>query len=164
MIQQIFNHARNPELGHRIAFIENYDLKTAKALLQGVDIWLNTPIRFNEASGTSGMKASMNFIPNFSILDGWWDEGYNGRNGWAINPENKEEKGRSAQDWNDAKSLYDVLENDIIPLYYDFESDNIPFQWVRVMREAALTTLSTFSARRMLKEYSKKLYIEIIAQ
>ncbi len=164
LIQQIFNHARNPELGHRIAFIENYDLKTAKALLQGVDIWLNNPIRFNEASGTSGMKASMNFIPNFSILDGWWDEGYNRKNGWVINPENKEEKSRGAQDWNDAKSLYDVLENDIIPLFYDFEAKNIPFQWVRVMREAALTVLPHFSARRMLKDYSKKLYTAILAK
>ncbi|MFX1508493.1 MAG: alpha-glucan family phosphorylase, partial [Promethearchaeota archaeon] len=162
LIQQIFNHARSPELGHRIAFIENYDLKTAKALLQGVDVWLNNPIRYREASGTSGMKASMNFIPNFSILDGWWDEGYNGKNGWAINPENIEKKNRGAQDWNDAKSFYSILENEIIPLFYDYDS-NIPFEWIRVMREAAMTTLPHFSARRMLKDYSRKLYTALLA-
>ena len=146
-------------MGYRIAYIEDYSLKIAKKLLQGVDLWLNTPIRLNEASGTSGMKASMNFIPNLSILDGWWVEGYNGKNGWAINPKNEQE---DDQDWLDAKSLYNILEKEIIPLYYEYDPYNIPFDWVTVMREAAKTTLANFSSRRMLKEYVLKFYVKML--
>ncbi|MHA2062494.1 MAG: alpha-glucan family phosphorylase, partial [Candidatus Sifarchaeia archaeon] len=163
LIQQIVNYAKNPELGHRIVFLENYDLVLAKTMLQGVDVWLNTPLKPNEASGTSGMKASMNFIPNLSILDGWWVEGYNGENGWVINPANKEENSREAQDWNDARSLYDILENEIIPLYYDSDPDNIPFNWIKVLRQALLSNMPRFSARRMLKEYSRELYAKCLA-
>ncbi|MFX1511168.1 MAG: alpha-glucan family phosphorylase, partial [Promethearchaeota archaeon] len=163
LIQQIYNYAKDPDLGYRIAFIENYDLKTAKILLQGVDVWLNTPRRYNEASGTSGMKACLNFIPNLSILDGWWAEGHNGLNGWAINPQNIEEKNMIAQDWTDAQSLYHILENQIIPVYYDSEPEGVPFNWIKVMREAVRSTLPFFSARRMLKEYSLKLYAEILS-
>ncbi|MFX0205140.1 MAG: alpha-glucan family phosphorylase [Candidatus Hodarchaeota archaeon] len=163
LIQQIYNYAKNPDLGYRIAFIENYDLKTAKNLLQGVDVWLNTPRRYNEASGTSGMKASLNFIPNLSILDGWWAEGNNELNGWAINPQNIEKKDTTAQDWTDAQSLYQILENQIIPLYYDYETGNIPLKWIKVMREAVRSTLPFFSTRRMLKEYALKLYAKILS-
>ncbi len=162
LIQKIYSYAKNPELGYRIAFIENYDLRTAKILLQGVDVWLNTPRRYNEASGTSGMKGCINFIPQLSVLDGWWVEGYNGLNGWAINPQNIEKDNSDAQDLNDAQSLYDILENYIIPLYYDFEPENIPFNWIKVMREAVRSTLPFFSARRMLKEYSLNMYKKIL--
>ncbi|WP_455139831.1 alpha-glucan family phosphorylase [Candidatus Hodarchaeum mangrovi] len=162
LIQQIVNYAKNPELGYRIAFLENYDLVLAKMLLQGCDIWLNNPLRLNEASGTSGIKASMNFIPNFSILDGWWAEGFTGTNGWAINPENKQEPNREAQDWLDAKSFYDILENEIVPMYYDREPGAIPFKWVNVMRQALLTTLPKFSARRMVKDYANQLYVNLL--
>ncbi|MFX0173122.1 MAG: alpha-glucan family phosphorylase [Candidatus Hodarchaeota archaeon] len=162
-IQKIYNYAKNPDFGYRIAFIENYDLKTAKILLQGVDVWLNTPRRYNEASGTSGMKACLNFIPNLSILDGWWVEGYNGLNGWAINPQNIEKNNIASQDWTDVQSLYEILENQIVPLYYDFELENIPFNWIKMMREAVRSTLPFFSARRMLKEYSQNLYVKILS-
>jgi starch phosphorylase len=164
LIQKIVNYAKNPELGYRISFIENYDLVLAKKMLQGVDVWLNTPLKPNEASGTSGMKVSMNFIPNLSILDGWWAEGYNGENGWAINLENREENTREAQDWNDARSLYDILENEIIPLYYDFDPGNIPFNWIKVMRQALLSNMPRFCARRMLKEYSRELYTKCLTK
>ncbi|UCE12163.1 MAG: alpha-glucan family phosphorylase [Candidatus Heimdallarchaeota archaeon] len=163
IIQQIYNYARNPELGYRIAFLENYDLIIAKLMLQGCDVWLNNPVRPNEASGTSGMKASMNFLPNFSILDGWWPEAHQeDQNGWAINSENITYPHRGAQDWNDAKSIYDLLETKIIPLYYDFEPGEIPFNWIQVMRQAHLSVLPQFSARRMLKDYSNKLYVKLM--
>lgn len=161
-IQDIINHAKNPELGHRIAFIENYDLVVAKMMLQGVDVWLNNPLRPNEASGTSGMKAAMNFVPNLSILDGWWDEGYindpENQNGWAINPKNVEEPNIETQNWRDARSLYDILEQEIIPKYYDFEPGNIPYEWIKIMRNALKSNLPRFSSRRMLKDYSRNLY------
>ena len=163
LIQEIVNHTKNPELNNRIAFIEDYDLAIAKILIQGVDIWLNTPLKPNEACGTSGMKASLNFIPNLSILDGWWAEGYNGENGWAINPENETNSDRSAQDWIDAKSLYEILENQVIPLFYDRQPDNfIPDGFIEIMKQAMVTAMTKFSSRRMVKDYIDNLYISII--
>lgn len=165
LIQDIINNAKNPALGHRIAFIENYDLVIAKTMLQGVDVWLNNPTRPNEASGTSGMKAAINFVPNVSILDGWWAEGYEKNNGWAINPDNVIEPNIDAQNWHDAKSLYDLLETEIIPAYYDIEpTDNIPRKWVKVMRAALVNAMSRFSSKRMLKEYAQKLYTPLMSQ
>lgn len=165
LIQDIINNCQKSELGHRIAFIEDYDLVSAKIMVQGVDIWLNTPRRPNEASGTSGMKASCNFVPNLSILDGWWAEGYekDPRNGWAINEENKELRDNNSQDWHDVKDLYDILENEIIPCYYDNrDKDDIPVKFVEIMRNAMATTMPSFTSRRMLKDYARRLYIELI--
>lgn len=162
LIQEIVQHSKNPDLGHRVSFIEDYGLVIAKMLLQGVDVWLNNPYRPNEASGTSGMKAAANFVPNLSILDGWWAEGYNGENGWAINPDNSEFEDWRAQNWHDAKSLYDILENEVIPTYYDRDANGVPVKWVKMMREAMRTALPQFSARRMLKDYSRKLYTKAI--
>ncbi|MFW9929126.1 MAG: alpha-glucan family phosphorylase [Candidatus Thorarchaeota archaeon] len=162
-IQEIINNAKNPKLANRVAFIEGYDLAISKIMLQGVDIWLNNPLKPNEASGTSGMKASLNFIPNFSVLDGWWAEGYNKENGWAINPQNQTNPDRSAQDWIDAKSLYEILENEIIPAYYNMEAnENIPQRFIEIMRKSIFTAMTQFSAKRMLKEYAQNLYIPII--
>ena len=163
LIQEIVNNAKNPEMNNRIAFIEDYDLLISKILLQGVDIWLNNPIRPNEASGTSGMKASLNFIPNISSLDGWWAEGYNQENGWAINSQNQSNPDRSAQDWIDAKSLYEILENEVIPAFYDRQPDNnIPQTFIEIMRKSLFTTMTNFSAKRMLKEYIRNFYVPII--
>ena len=165
LIQDIINCARNPALGHRIAFIENYDTFIAKILLQGVDIWLNNPLRPNEACGTSGMKAAINFVPNISILDGWWAEGYEKNNGWAINSDNIIESNADAQNWYEAKNLYDLLEKEVIPAYYDIEPpDNIPRKWIAFMRAALVNAMSKFSSRRMLKEYSQQLYAPLMNQ
>lgn len=140
-------------------FLEDYDMNLARYLVQGVDVWLNTPRRPNEASGTSGQKAGMNGVLNFSVLDGWWREGYNGRNGWAIG-EDLDYADPEAQDAADAKSLYDLLENEIIPLFYQTRSsDGLPGEWILRMKESIRTIGPQFSMRRMVKEYFERLYL-----
>ena len=158
LIQEVYNLAKNNQLGGRVAFLEDYDMHMARYLTQGVDVWLNTPRRPREASGTSGMKASLNGIPNLSILDGWWAEGYNGANGWAIGSE-KVYEDPNAQDWADANSIYDLLEEEIVPLFYQRDRDDIPRGWVEVMREAIRSNTPQFSMQRMVKEYTTKLYV-----
>lgn len=158
LIQQIYNLAKHNELGGRIAFIPDYDMHMARYLVQGVDVWLNNPLRPREASGTSGMKAAVNGIPNFSILDGWWAEGYNGANGWAIG-DGREFASREEQDAADAAAIYDILEQEIVPLFYRRDGDQIPRGWVQLMREAIRSSAHQFGTRRMLKEYTEKLYI-----
>lgn len=162
MIQEIVRQAKDNLLGHRIIFLENYDLITAKMILAGVDVWLNNPIRPNEASGTSGMKAACNFVPNLSISDGWWAEGYTGENGWVINAENATAEKQEEQDRIDSESLYTLLELEIIPLYYDVDDNGVPVKWIRVMRKALSSVLPQFSSRRMLKDYTRKLYLPTI--
>lgn len=161
LIQQIYNLAKHNQLGGRVAFIEDYDMHMARYLTQGVDVWLNTPRRPREASGTSGMKAALNGIPNFSILDGWWMEGYNGANGWAIGND-QEFHDEHAQDDFDANSIYQTLEDEIVPLYYDQDRDGIPRGWVEIMRESIRSNAPLFSTRRMLKEYTTNMYIKAI--
>jgi len=158
LIQTIYNIAKSHEWGGRIAFVEDYDMHMGRYLKQGADIWLNNPRRPREASGTSGMKAALNGVPNLSILDGWWVEGYNGANGWAIG-ENKNMDNHEAQDAADAESLYSLLEEEIVPLYYDRDRDGIPRGWVEVMRESIRSNAAMFSMRRMVKEYTEQLYI-----
>ena len=119
---------------------------------------LNTPRRPYEASGTSGEKAALNGLPNFSVLDGWWAEGYNGKNGWAIG-EGREYTNPDEQDWNDAQSLYNTLEQQVVPLYYDRDSEGVPQGWVEMMKEAIMTLAPVFSTRRMLKDYTEELYV-----
>ena len=159
LIQEIYNFAKSNNMGGRVAFVEDYDMHIGRYMKQGVDVWLNTPRRPREASGTSGMKASLNGVPNLSILDGWWVEGYNGANGWVIGDETEYDN-HDEQDWADANSMYDTLENEIVPLYYDRDRDNIPRGWVEIMREAMRTNTPEFSMRRMLKDYTQKLYLE----
>ena len=158
LIQGIYNLAKASHMGGRVAFLEDYNMHTARFMKQGVDVWLNNPRRPREASGTSGMKASLNGVPNLSVLDGWWVEGYNGANGWSIGDET-EYHDHGAQDWADAQSIYANLENEIVPLYYDRDRDNVPRGWVQVMKEAIKTNAPQFSMRRMLKEYVNQLYI-----
>ncbi len=117
-IRQVYEFSRQPQFEGKIVFLEDYDMDMARHLVSGCDVWLNTPIRPHEASGTSGQKASLNGLPNFSILDGWWEEGYNGKNGWAIG-ERARVSGRNTRDEADAAALYAILENEIVPLYYD---------------------------------------------
>ncbi len=128
-------------------------------MVQGVDVWLNNPRKPREASGTSGMKAALNGVLNFSILDGWWCEGYNGHNGWAISENTPDAATPEEQDNLDAASLYDILENEIVPLYYDQRSaDDLPADWIAHMKENIRTLAGQFSTRRMLKEYMTVMY------
>ena len=158
MLQEVYNYARNPDFGGRIAFVEDYDMHIARYLVQGVDVWLNTPRKPNEASGTSGMKAAFNGVINLSILDGWWAEAYNGRNGWAINS-GVESDNLDMQDSADADALYSVLEEQVVSLFYHRDQDNIPRGWVAMMREAIRTVGPSVTTRRMVKEYTEKYYI-----
>jgi starch phosphorylase len=137
-------------------------MNLARYLVQGVDVWLNTPRRPNEASGTSGEKAAQNGVLNFSVLDGWWREGYNGRNGWAIG-EDKDHQDPHQQDESDANDLYETLENEIIPRYYDLRpSDRIPEKWIAYMKESIRTLSPRFCMRRMVKEYTEQLYLPVM--
>jgi starch phosphorylase len=154
VLQEVFNAASNPDFGGRIAFVSDYGEHLAQYMVHGVDVWLNNPLPPMEASGTSGMKASLNGVPHLSILDGWWIEGYNGKNGWAFgSPEAGENRDKA-----DAEGLYRVIEEEIIPLYYDVAEDGVPHGWVRLMKEAIRSNAPKFSARRMVKEYIEKYY------
>jgi starch phosphorylase len=159
LIQHIYNLAKHNQVGGRIAFIEDYDMHMARYLTQGVDVWLNNPRRPREASGTSGMKAAINGIPNMSILDGWWMEGYNGANGWAIG-DDRELGNQDIQDEFDANSMYQLLEEELVPLYYDRDRDGIPRGWVEIMRESIRSCAPMFGTRRMIKEYTTNLYVK----
>ncbi len=163
LIEQVYRFSRADEFRGKIVFLENYDIDMARYLVSGVDLWLNNPIRPHEASGTSGQKASLNGQPNCSILDGWWAEGYNGKNGWAIGEE-REFHNENIQDEADSLSLYQLLEEEIVPTYYDQGLDSIPHRWVTVMKEAIRTCAPTFSMRRMVKEYTTRYYVPEIQQ
>ena len=157
LIQQIYNLARDPEFRGRVVFVEDYDLHLARYLVHGVDLWLNNPRPLQEASGTSGMKAAINGVPNLSIMDGWWYEGYNGSNGWAIRA--NENICSPDQDKADANELYTLLESTIVPLFYDRDRNGIPHGWLRVVKESIRSITPLFSARRMLKEYVEQMYL-----
>lgn len=162
-IQQVYQFAQDPEFGGRVAFLEDYDLHMAHFLVQGVDVWLNNPRRPMEASGTSGMKAAMNGVPNLSVLDGWWAEAYHpaegGRpaNGWSLG--DSQYADWDAQDEVDSQTLYRLLEEQVVPLFYDRDPFGIPHGWVQVMKEAMRTSLAAFSMRRMVKEYIEQMYL-----
>ncbi len=159
LIQDVYSAVKKAENGGRLVFLEDYDINLGRLLTQGVDVWLNTPRRPKEASGTSGQKAALNGVLNFSVLDGWWREGYNGANGWAIGDETDYESPEK-QDALDAASLYDVLENEIIPLYYNKRtSDGLPGEWIARVKENMRTLIPEFSMRRMVKEYADRLYM-----
>jgi starch phosphorylase len=161
IIQEVYRAVKKSEAGGRLVFLEDYDMNLARYLVQGVDVWMNTPRRPNEASGTSGQKAALNGVVNFSILDGWWREGFNGQNGWAIGDE-QDRQNNELQDAADAESLYDTLENKIIPLYYEFRSaDGLPSDWIAVMKESIRTLSPRFSIQRMVKEYTERMYLPI---
>jgi starch phosphorylase len=154
ILQRIFNASRDPDMAGRIAFVEDYDEQLGQYMVHGVDVWLNNPLPPMEASGTSGMKAALNGVPHLSIMDGWWMEAYNGENGWAF--EHEEVEGN--RDGPDADKIYRILEEEIIPRYYNEWEDGIPLDWVSVMRETIKSNAARFSARRMVKEYIEKFY------
>jgi starch phosphorylase len=161
VIKQINDIAKQEGFAGKVFLLENYNIALARRLVQGADVWLNNPRRPLEASGTSGQKACINGVLNLSILDGWWPEGYNGKNGWAIGIE-KSYENDYLQDNADSESLYNVLENSIIPLYYNRDEKGIPTGWVKMMKESIKSLTACFSTNRMVQDYALKLYIPSI--
>jgi starch phosphorylase len=156
LIRTIWDYANDPLFAGKIYFLENYSMHSAKYLVQGVDLWLNTPRKPLEASGTSGMKAAINGVPNFSVLDGWWIEGYNKNNGWAI--DSPEDATPAEQDAADIEAIYQTLEKEIVPLYYYRELTDIPHGWIKVAKESMASVIPNFTSERMLVEYIQKFY------
>jgi glycogen phosphorylase len=144
----------------KIAFVGDHDMHTAHYLVAGVDVWLNNPRRFQEACGTSGMKASLNGVPHLSVSDGWWYEGYNGRNGWNIG-DGVVPSGPEEEDRIDAESLYSLLEQEVVPLFYERDRNGVPHGWIRVVKEAIRSVVPVYCARRMLKDYTSQLYLPL---
>ena len=150
-----------PQFKGTIILLENYNINIARHLVSGVDVWLNNPRRPMEASGTSGEKASINGVVNFSILDGWWAEGYNQKDGWAIGT-NQEYDSYEEQDLADSESIYDILEQKIIPLYYDRDENGISKNWLKYMKNSIMDTGWNYSTSRMLVDYTNKLYMPLV--
>ncbi len=157
LIQQLIAFSRQPEVRNRIIFLENYNINLARIMVQGVDVWLNTPRRPQEASGTSGMKAAANGVLNCSILDGWWDEGYAPERGWAIVGD---EFYDDSEDCDDIEShaLFNLLENEIIPCFYERNDGDMPSRWIGMMKESIAMALGKFSSSRMVQEYDSMFY------
>ncbi len=161
LIAEIVSYSYDPIFKNKLIFIENYDIDVAKQLVSGCDLWLNNPRRPLEASGTSGMKVVANFGLNFSILDGWWIEGYNEINGWKIDSPEEENLPDYEVDKYEAESLYNTLEKDIIPLFYKRDERNIPIEWIQKIRNSVLTLAPYFNTERMVKEYNEKFYMRV---
>ncbi len=158
LIQRVVHFARRPEFRRRIVFIEDYDMNVARHLIQGVDVWLNNPRRPLEASGTSGMKAAANGGLNLSILDGWWVEGYDGDNGWAIGA-GEEYTDMTYQDEVESRALLEIIENDIVPIFYRRGADGIPRDWIRRMKRSIMTLVPFFNTNRMVEDYTRNCYL-----
>jgi starch phosphorylase len=158
VLQRVFNATRDPATGGRIAFVEDYGEQFAQYMVHGVDVWLNNPVPPMEACGTSGMKAALNGVPHLSIMDGWWMEGFNRKNGWTFG---QDESGYN-RGQADAEAIYRILEEEIIPLYYKVSDDGTPHDWVKIMKESVKSNGPRFSTRRMVKEYIQKFYIKAL--
>lgn len=156
VLQKLAKWQHDPAAGHRLAFIEDYDQEIARQLVQGVDVWMNVPRRPQEASGTSGMKAAVNGLLNFSVLDGWWLEGYDGDNGFAIGE--LSEVSENEADATDAESMYRTLEEEIGPRFYERDDEDIPCRWVAMMKRSIQTLVPLFSSDRMVAEYAQRIY------
>lgn len=156
-LQRVYRRALDPMFGGRVAFIDDYDLHVAHFLVQGCDVWLNNPRKPLEASGTSGMKAAINGVPHLSIGDGWWAEGYTGTNGWTIDG-GLTDAHEEAVDAADAEALYRLIEQEVVPAFYEREKDGVPHRWIAIVKEAIRSVAPHFSARRMVKEYAARMY------
>jgi len=156
ILQRLIEWQRDSSVGNRVAFIEDYDQETARQLVQGVDVWMNVPRRPMEASGTSGQKVAINGGLNFSVLDGWWLEGYDGDNGFAIG--DLSELTPEAADRNEAESMYAILTSEVVPRYYDRDGQDIPRRWVAMMKRSIQTLVPLFSSDRMVAEYAERIY------
>ena len=157
LIHEVYQFAKSHGFAGHIAFVEDYDMHVAKFLVRGVDVWLNNPRPPLEASGTSGQKAALNGVPNLSGLDGWWKEGYDGSNGWSIplpaHPIEEEDS-----DTQDAEALYTLLEKEVIPLYYERDTDGVPHGWIKIIKNSIKTIVPYFNTQRMLKDYTTEAY------
>ncbi|MBI3005268.1 MAG: alpha-glucan family phosphorylase, partial [Ignavibacteriales bacterium] len=156
-IQRIVEITRHPQLFGRVVFIENYDINVARELIAGADVWLNTPRRPLEASGTSGQKVAIHGGINLSIMDGWWPEGFNGSNGWAIG-NHETNSDMEKQDEEDFNHLYRTLAEEVVPEFYDRDELGVPRKWLKRIRNAMETLIPVFNTTRMVAEYVKKYY------
>jgi starch phosphorylase len=156
-IEEIYLVSQMPQFKGKIVFLENYDMNIARHLVQGVDVWLNNPKRPLEASGTSGQKAAMNGVLNFSVLDGWWEEGFDGSNGWAINSDYTASD--EVQYEQNSVSLYETLEQQIVPLYYSGVGAGVPDAWVDHMKNSIETLTPVYNTDRMVQDYTNKFYV-----
>ncbi len=157
LIQKIVEFSREPEVCGKIVFLEDYDIRLARRLVQGVDVWLNTPERPREASGTSGMKAAANGVLNLSVPDGWWDEGFDGENGWVIG-NGEEYDNPEYRDTKESQALYNILENEVIPNYYDRKVGEYSKRWLSMMKASIAKTFECFTSNRMVADYNSKFY------
>jgi starch phosphorylase len=160
LIRQVVELAREERFRHRIVFLEDYDMAVARYLVQGSDIWLNTPLRPREASGTSGMKATANGGLNLSTLDGWWDEGYTPEIGWAIG-RRESYQDRNYQDQVEAEALYGLLESEVVPMFYNRDTSGLPQQWINRMKVSIQSLCQFFNTHRMVGEYAERFYIPV---
>ncbi|MDD4871268.1 MAG: alpha-glucan family phosphorylase, partial [Kiritimatiellae bacterium] len=158
IIKQIFEYSKLPEFMDRIVFLEDYDIKIAKHLLQGADVWLNTPRRLLEASGTSGMKAAINGTLNLSILDGWWDEAYTPEVGFAIG-HGEDYEDAETQDAIESDLLYGALEKEIVPMFYDRDEKGIPREWVKMIKNSIKMLGPEYNTHRMARDYVTNFYL-----
>ncbi len=161
LLQRVYRRALDPLFAGRIAFVDDYDLHVAHYMAQGCDAWLNNPRKPNEASGTSGMKAALNGVPHLSLADGWWAEGYNGANGWLIDGGLSIDDAE-AVDAADADALYRLLEEAVVPAFYDRDEDGVPRRWIAIVKEAIRSVAPRFAARRMVKQYVEEMYAPAI--
>ena len=157
ILQELMSINNDSNWQNRAVFIEDYDQEVARYLVHGVDVWMNVPRRPMEASGTSGMKAAMNGVLNFSILDGWWIEGFNGKNGFAIGDLDVP-AAETEDDAADADALYTTLENDVVPAFYETDESGLPMKWIERMKDSIATLTPQFSSDRMLEEYLRRIY------
>ena len=158
MIRRVFEVMSMPDFEGHILFVEGYDLRLARRLVSGVDVWLNNPIFPMEASGTSGMKAGFNGVINLSVLDGWWGEGYRGDNGWAIKPAS-EKLDDNRRNLEESRSLYEILQDRVIPLYYERSVMGFSHEWIRMAKRSIMTLLPVYNSRRMVGEYLTRFYV-----
>ena len=163
LIRQIHRMAQMPEFLGKLLLLENYDMGLARHLVAGVDVWLNTPVYPLEASGTSGMKAGINGVLNLSVLDGWWGEGYDGGNGWAIKPAPPTFDDHR-RDEEDARTLYELLQDQVVPLYYQRTEQAYPLQWIKKAKHAMASLLPVFNSLRMVTEYTRRFYLPAAKQ
>jgi len=160
-LQRIYRRAVDPMFGGRIGFVDDYDLHVAHYLVQGCDVWLNNPRKPLEASGTSGMKAAINGTPHMSIGDGWWAEGSRGDNGWLIEG-HADPNDHGAQDWADAQAIYALIEQQLVPTFYARDEHGLPRRWLQIVKQSIRTVLPVFSARRMVKDYVRDMYLPAV--
>ena len=156
VVRRLFELKRAPGVARRVAFLEDYDIPLAGHLVAGCDVWVNLPRPPLEASGTSGMKSVLGGGLQLSVLDGWWAEAYDGHNGWAI--DGSEDSDAAAQDWRDANTLFDLLEQHVVPMFHERDADGVPQRWAEMMRRSLMTNGPRFSATRMVREYAERIY------